>query len=85
MRISATPGTARAAVVSIERIRAWACGERTSRMCSSPGGAVSSVKRAAPVTISGPAGAGAALPTADSEEPAGVTLPTPAKASAIER
>jgi hypothetical protein len=32
-----TPGTASAAVVSIDTTRAWACGLRTSTPCSIPG------------------------------------------------
>jgi hypothetical protein len=32
-----TPGSARAALVSIDRIRAWACGLRSTAPCSIPG------------------------------------------------
>ena len=39
-----TPGMA-AAAVSIPRMRAWACGERTSTQCNSPASSMSATKR----------------------------------------
>jgi hypothetical protein len=32
-----TPGSARAALASMERMRAWACGLRSTAACSMPG------------------------------------------------
>ena len=43
-----TPGIARAAAASIDRIRACACGLRTKQACSTPGSFMSSTKRRAP-------------------------------------
>ena len=37
-----TPGMRRAASVSMETMRAWACGERTNTACATPGNARSS-------------------------------------------
>ena len=63
-----TPGIARAAAVSIETIRAWAWGERSSFRCNSPnGGGTSSVYRTAPVTTAGPAGVATLRPNGATE------------------
>src|SRR6266478_1999045 len=45
-----TPGIARAADASIERIAAWACGLRTKQACSAPASLMSSTKRPRPVS-----------------------------------
>ena len=36
-----TPGRAAAVALSMPRMRAWACGERTSTQCNSPGSVMS--------------------------------------------
>src|SRR5215469_5213107 len=48
-----TPGIARAADASIERIAAWACGLRTKQACSAPASLMSSTKRPRPVSSVG--------------------------------
>src|SRR5262249_4546163 len=51
-----TPGSASALDVSIETIRAWACGLRSTRPTSWPGRLKSAPNRARPVTLSCPSG-----------------------------
>ena len=45
-----TPGRASAAAVSMETMRAWACGERRMHRCTWPGMMTSSLKRPAPAS-----------------------------------
>ena len=52
VRTAATPGMARAAVVSMPRMRAWACGLCSSLPCNMPGMAMSNANRVRPVTRS---------------------------------
>ena len=59
-----TPGTASAADLSIETIRAWACGECSTLRCSMPSISVSIVNSARPVTTSVGRGRADAAPTA---------------------
>ncbi len=58
-----TPGSALAALVSIETILAWACGLRSSLACSRPLGWMSATYCTRPVTFSGPSGRGIERPT----------------------
>src|SRR3989475_9479185 len=58
-----TPGSARARLVSILTIRAWACGLRKSLACSRPRGLRSATYCTWPVTFSGPSGRGMESPT----------------------
>ena len=51
-----TPGIAAAAVVSMERMRAWAWGERTIAPSNMPGSRRSAPNLARPVTFSKPSG-----------------------------
>ena len=53
VRMASTPGRARAALVSIETMRAWAWGERRKTRCAWPGRFSSLVKRPVPAK-SGP-------------------------------
>src|SRR5213593_2774398 len=53
-----TPGSARARLTSMRRIRAWACGLRRSLACRSPCGLRSATYWTWPVTFSGPSGRG---------------------------
>ena len=55
--------TLTAADVSINLIRAWACGLRSTRPTSMPGADMSAPKRARPVTLSIPSGRGGRVPT----------------------
>ena len=43
-----TPGSASAALLSIERMRAWACGLRSAAACAMFGSVMSSMKRPRP-------------------------------------
>ena len=47
-----TPGSARAALTSRRRMRAWACGERSTPARSAPATAMSSMYSALPFTLS---------------------------------
>src|SRR5213593_2348557 len=58
-----TPGSARARLVSILTMRAWACGLRRSLACKRPRGLRSATYWTCPVTFSGPSGRGMASPT----------------------
>ena len=58
-----TPGMASASDVSMEMIRAWACGERTTMPWSWPGRLRSAAKRARPVTFSSPSWRTGRVPT----------------------
>ena len=58
-----TPGSAAAFEVSIERMRAWACGERRMRPISMPGIARSEPYCARPVTFGTPSGRIGRVPT----------------------
>ena len=58
-----TPGSARAADVSMERMRACACGLRRTRPTSMPGSEMSAPNLARPVTLSTPSGRQGRVPT----------------------
>src|SRR6266404_5333065 len=58
-----TPGRASAALASMERMRAWAWGLRSTRPISMPGMVASAPKRARPVTLSRPSGRNGRVPT----------------------
>src|SRR5262249_53543701 len=58
-----TPGSAAAFAISIERMRAWACGERRMRPTSMPGIARSAPYCARPVTFGTPSGRTGRVPT----------------------
>ncbi len=58
-----TPGSASALEVSIEMMRACACGLRRTRPMSWPGRLKSAPKRARPVTLSTPSGRTVRVPT----------------------
>src|SRR5215510_13438939 len=58
-----TPGNAAAFAISIERMRAWACGERRMRPTSMPGIARSAPYCARPVTFGTPSGRTGRVPT----------------------
>jgi len=58
-----TPGSAAAFEMSIERMRAWACGERRTRPTSIPGIAMSEPYCAVPVTFGTPSGRTGRVPT----------------------
>src|SRR5512146_3037665 len=61
--IALTPGSAAAFEVSIERMRAWACGERKIRPTNSPGIDKSAPYWAVPVTFGTPSGRTGRVPT----------------------
>ena len=56
VRTARTPGSARARLTSMRRIRACACGLRRSLACRSPRGLRSATYWTWPVTFSGPSG-----------------------------
>src|ERR1700687_577115 len=58
-----TPGSAAAIAMSIERMRAWACGERRTRPTSMPGIVMSEPYCAVPVTLGTPSGRTGRVPT----------------------
>ena len=58
-----TPGMDSASDVSMETIRAWAWGERTTTPISCPGRFRSAAKRARPVTFSSPSWRMGLVPT----------------------
>ena len=58
-----TPGSASALEVSIDTMRAWACGLRSTRPMSWPARLKSAPKRARPVTLSTPSGRIVRVPT----------------------
>src|SRR6266704_803504 len=58
-----TPGSARARLTSMRRMRAWAWGLRRSLACSRPRGLRSATYCTWPVTFSGPSGRGMESPT----------------------
>src|SRR5262249_21747388 len=58
-----TPGRASALEVSIDTMRAWGCGLRSTRPISWPGRLKSAPKRARPVTLSTPSGRMVRVPT----------------------
>ena len=79
-----TPGTASAADLSIETMRAWACGECSTFRCSMPSISVSIVNSARPVTTSVAAGAPTLAPTACPGGASSIAT-TPLTASSIAR
>src|ERR1700730_6525126 len=58
-----TPGSASALEVSIDTMRAWGCGLRSTRPMSWPGRLKAAPKRARPVTLSAPSGRRVRVPT----------------------
>ncbi len=58
-----TPGRASALVVSMDTMRAWACGERSTAPSNMPASVRSAPKRARPVTLSTPSGRMGRVPT----------------------
>ena len=67
-----TPGSCSALDVSIEMMRAWACGLRSTRPTSWPAMWKSAPKRARPVTLSWPSGRMVRVPTIAGERSGGV-------------
>src|SRR5689334_19043281 len=58
-----TPGSLSAALASMERMRAWGWGLRSTLPISMPGMVASAPKRARPVTLSSPSGRAGRVPT----------------------